>query len=190
MRYFNHLLVLFLLCLFLPSLKAQSSPEMTPAVDPFFTDLVGNLSYVEQEVVSLAQEMPQDKYSWRPMEGVRSVSEVYMHIALSNYFILTFVGGKMPESLKPNSENEDLEKTITNKEEIINKLKDSYKYAKDFISKMKMSDLDKEVTFFGNKTDYRGMLFILMGHSHEHLGQSIAYARTNGVTPPWSKKDK
>ncbi len=181
MRHFKHLFALFFICVFLPYLSAQSSPEVSPSPSAFFNDIIDNIAYTGGQVISLAEAMPQDKYTWRPMEGVRSVSEVYMHIAGANYFLLSFVGGKMPEGM-----TEDGEKTITNKEEIIGILKDSYKYTKDFLSNMSESDLDKEVEFFGNKMNFRKMVFILMNHSHEHLGQSIAYARTNGVTPPWS----
>ena len=67
-------------------------------------------------------------------------------------------------------------------------LKDSYAYAKDFVSKMNPDDLNKEVEMFGSKSDYRGVLFILTGHGHEHLGQLIAYARSNHIVPPWSMK--
>jgi uncharacterized damage-inducible protein DinB len=169
-------------CVFLQFAVAQSSTDSNTDIDPFFKDLIGNLSYTENQVESLEQAMPQEKFSWRPMEGVRSVSEVYMHIALDNYFILTFVGGKVPEGI-----TRDMEKTVTDKDEILKMLKDSYTYANDFISKMSMSDLDKEVDFFGNNLTYRGMLYLFMSHSHEHLGQSIAYARMNHVVPPWSK---
>jgi uncharacterized damage-inducible protein DinB len=169
-------------CVFLQFAVAQSSLDANSGTDPFLSDFIGNLSYVESQVESLEQAMPQEKFSWRPMEGVRSVSEVYMHIAGANYYLLSFVGGNVPEGM-----TQDMEKTVTDKDEIMKMLKDSYAYMKDFVSKMKVSDLDKEVDFFENKTTYRGILFILMGHNHEHLGQSIAYARSNGVVPPWSK---
>jgi uncharacterized damage-inducible protein DinB len=169
-------------CVFLQFAVAQSSTDSNTDIDPFFKDLIGNLNYTENQVESLEQAMPQEKFSWRPMEGVRSVSEVYLHIAGANYYLLSFVGGKMPEGM-----TEDMDKTITDKDEIVKMLKDSFAYAKDFISKMKKSDLDKEVEFFGNKTTYRGILYVLLGHIHEHLGQSIAYARMNEVVPPWSK---
>jgi len=179
MKIVKHSVFLLFLLLFVQNVSAQSSMD---DIDPFLKDLIGNLSYTEGEVESLEQAMPQEKFTWRPMDGVRSVSEVYLHIAGSNYFLLSFVGGKKPEGM-----SEDMGKNVTDKDEILKMLKDSYAYTKDFISKMKMSDLDKEVDFFGNKTTYRGILFVLLGHSHEHLGQSIAYARSNGVVPPWSK---
>jgi uncharacterized damage-inducible protein DinB len=180
MKIVKHSLFLLFFFLFVQNVSAQSS--MDSNIDPFFKDLIGNLSYTEGEVESLEQAMPQEKFTWRPMDGVRSVSEVYMHIAGSNYFLLSFVGAKVPEGM-----TEDMGKTVTDKDEVLKALKDSYAFTKDFISKMKVSDLDKEVEFFGNKTTYRGMLYVLLGHNHEHLGQSIAYARMNQVVPPWSK---
>ena len=180
MKIVKYSLSLLFFFLFVQNVSAQSS--MDSNIDPFFKDLIGNLSYTEGEIESLEQAVPQEKFTWRPMDSVRSVSEVYLHIAGSNYFLLSFVGGKKPEGM-----SEDMGKNVTDKDEILKMLKDSFAYTKDFISKMKMSDLDKEVEVFGNKMTYRGLLFLLLGHNHEHLGQSIAYARMNHVVPPWSK---
>ena len=183
MKILKYSLFLFSLFLFVQTVPAQSSMDKNKDIAPFIKSVLNDLNEVEGKVVSLAEAMPQNTYDWRPMEGVRSVSEVYKHIAASNYFILSFVGGKKKEGM-----GENMGKDVKDKEQIIKTLKDSYAYTKDFISKMSASDLDKGVDFFGNKTDYRGMLFILLGDNHEHLGQSIAYARTNHVVPPWSRK--
>lgn len=89
----------------------------------------------------------------------------------------------MPPEFKP-----EMEKTITDKSEIKAFLKKSFEDAKNFISQIKEEDLDKPVDFFGNKTNERRILMLVLSHNHEHLGQSIAYARMNGVVPPWSQK--
>lgn len=174
----------FFFCFVFFLLMDQTSGQNSAETSAFFKDVVDELTFIGGRVVSLAESMPADKYSWRPMEGVRSVSEVYMHIVGGNYFILSFVGGTLPEGMKP-----DYDKSVTDKDQIVNLLKESYQSAKDFVSGMNEADLDKEVDFFGNKMNYRKILFLIMNHSHEHLGQSIAYARSNGVTPPWSAND-
>ncbi|MDO8549902.1 MAG: DinB family protein [Ignavibacteria bacterium] len=110
------------------------------------------------------------------------VGEVYAHVGGANYFLLSFLGGKMPEGFSP-----DYEKTVTKKSDIVKILKDGFEYARNFISSIKEEDLDKEVELPFGKFTQRGVLFIVLNHSHEHLGQSIAYARMNGITPPWSK---
>ncbi|HVO73718.1 MAG TPA: DinB family protein [Ignavibacteriaceae bacterium] len=155
-----------------------------PAPTSKFTeDLLAEMEYVQNQILQLADAMPQEKYSWRPSDEVRSVSEVYMHIGGGDYFLLSKIGAPMPENFKP-----DMEKTVTQKSEIIAFLKKSFEDAKNFISNIKEEDLDKPVDFYGNKTNERRMLMVVLSHNHEHLGQSIAYARMNGIVPPWSKK--
>jgi uncharacterized damage-inducible protein DinB len=183
MNLVKHSVILFFFCcLFLPDVSAQSSPEINPSEDAFFKDLIGQMHFIEGRLVSLAEAMPEEKYSWRPAEGVRSVGEVYSHAGGANYFLLSFLGGKMPEGFSP-----DYEKTMTKKSDIIKMLKDSYEYARNFIATLKTEDLDKEVELPFGKFNQRNVLFIVLNHGHEHLGQSIAYARTNGITPPWSE---
>lgn len=152
----------------------------------FRAEFLSQLSQAEEKVVNLADAMPQDKYSWRPGDGVRSVSEVYIHIANANYLIPTFFGGKAPDGLGWREAGE-MEKEITKKKDVAMKLKSSFASVKEVVQNMKDSDLDKEVEMFGMKTTYRGAMHFFANHVHEHLGQSIAYARMNGVVPPWSQ---
>ena len=181
MQYLKHFLTLFFFCVFVQSLNAQSSPEINPSENVFLNELVGQLNFVEGRLASLAEAVPEDKYGWRPAEGVRSVSEVYAHAGGTNYFLLSYLGGKMPEGFNPD------EKAVTKKSDIIKMLKDSFEYAKTFIPTIKEEDLNKEVELPFGKFTQRSVLFILLNHGNEHLGQSIAYARMNGITPPWSQ---
>jgi len=183
MKALNYFVSLLFLFLFVQNISAQSADDMKMDIDPFFQSVIVDLNEVEGKIESMAEAIPQEDYNWSPEEGVRSVSDVLKHVAGSNYFVLSFVGSKMNEGM-----GEDMGKDVTNKEEIVKILKKSYADTKDFVSKMNSGDLDKEVDFFGNKTNYRNMLFVLTGHGHEHLGQLIAYARSNKVVPPWSKK--
>lgn len=150
----------------------------------FITDLVGQLNRVQGQVTSLENAIPQDKFTWRPEEGVRSISEVYLHIAGSNYFLVSFAGVKPPADSKVD------EKGTTDKAKIADALKTSFEWTKEAVSKMSDADLEKEVQFFGQKMSVRNVLFVLLSHIHEHLGQSIAYARTNHVTPPWTEEQQ
>ena len=150
----------------------------------FIKDMIGQLARVKGQVVSLENAIPQDKFTWRPGEGVRSISEVYLHIAGSNYFIVGFTGVKPPADSKID------EKGTTDKAKIADALKASFDWTKEAVSKMSDADLNKEIQMFGMKTSVRNALFILLGHIHEHLGQSIAYARTNGVVPPWTEEEQ
>jgi len=147
-------------------------------------EIIQELNDAEEKISSLGKDIPEAKYPWRPEEGVRSVSEVLMHIAGGNYFFLSFTGLKMPEGM-----TEDSEKNVTDKKVIMEFITKTYAYARDKIMAMKDKDLEKIVDFFGNKITTRQLLVKMVGHNQEHLGQLIAYARMNGVTPMWSKKE-
>ena len=174
--------------LFLPLVFAGAAVTLTaqpaaPAKVPGFRGLfLEQLKDVETKIVSLAEAMPQEKYTWRPAEGVRSISEVYMHIAGANYFLPSFIGVKPPASFNPAISKE------TDKAKVVEALKASFEHIRQVVLNMPDADLSKPVKLFGQETTYEGVLFLIANHMHEHLGQSIAYARTNGVVPPWSKK--
>ena len=137
---------------------------------------------VESKIVALAEATPQEKYTWRPADGVRSISEVYMHIAGANYFFCTFMGVKPPATVNAAMQKE------TDKAKVVAALKASFEHVRTVVSALSDADLEKSVKVFGHETNYSGVLFSMANHMHEHLGQSIAYARTNGIIPPWSKK--
>jgi len=153
------------------------------AVTGFRADVIGNMDYAANELTKLADAVPAEKYSWRPAPGVRSISEVYMHVALADYYLCSFLGAKAPEGI-----SREMEKSVTDKAQVIAELKKGIAYARSVIEKTPDSDLDTMVKFFGRDLSKRAMILVLMGHLHEHLGQSIAYARTNGVVPPWSEE--
>ena len=161
------------------TLNAQPAPAKTPGFKDLF---LGQLKDVETKVVSLAEAMPEAKYGWRPEEGVRSVSEVFVHIAGANYLFPNFVGVKPPAGISPT-----MEKTVTEKAKVVETLKASFAHARQAVEGLSDADLHKPVKLFGQQTTYEGVLFLMANHMHEHLGQSIAYARSNGVVPPWSK---
>lgn len=160
--------------------RAQNAP---PAAAPKFTgfhgEFIANLDEVQEKIMDLAESTPAEKYTWRPASDVRSISEVYMHIAGGNYFLATFLGVPAPKPQR------DLEKTVTKKAEVIAELQKSFDHLRAAIAKT--NTLDKQVKMFGNTTTHRGVMMTMLSHLHEHLGQSIAYARMNGVTPPWSR---
>jgi uncharacterized damage-inducible protein DinB len=161
------------------TLLAQQAPSKTPGFRDLF---LGQLKEVESKFIGLAEAMPQEKYTWRPEEGVRSVSEVFTHIAGANYFLPNMIGVKPPAALTPALAKE------TDKAKVIEALKASFEHVREAVTNLPDSDLSKTTKMFGHETTYEGVLFLIANHMHEHLGQSIAYARMNGVTPPWSKK--
>lgn len=168
----------------------------------FKTDYSKEYDYAAQHLVQLAETMPANKYSWSPGQGVRTVSQVYVHIAVGNFVLLSLTGVKLPADYYPNlklndkgepdmkaifARSRELEKTLTSKDQVQQMLKTSLDDVRDQLNKLSPADLDKPADFFGEKTTVRYIYIHILAHVNEHFGQSIAYARMNGVVPPWSK---
>src|SRR5215831_1332186 len=141
----------------------------------------GEWQHVSEQLIALAEATPAEKFAWRPAQGVRSTSEVYMHIALANFYLLSVTGPKMPDDLK-----ENLEKTVTSKAEVIQWLKRSLEAVKTAHAGIKHSDLERKVHIADRDATVDGMYLRIIVHANEHMGQLIAYARMTGVVPPWS----
>lgn len=160
---------------------AQESAAKPPSFKESYLFL---LKDTESKFVRLAEAMPAEKYSWRPGEGVRSISEVYMHVAGANYYFMSLAGVKIPAGI-----TRDAEKTVTDKEKVVAAIKASFEHVSNAVAAMSDADMAKDTKLFGKPATYQNVLFFMTSHMHEHLGQSIAYARTNGVVPPWSQKE-
>jgi uncharacterized damage-inducible protein DinB len=143
-------------------------------------DLLASLDDAERKLVALAEAIPQDKYGWRPTPEVRTVSEVFMHVAGGNYYLSSLVGVAPPEGA-----GRDLEKE-TDKAKVLATLKASFEHARKAIGEVPAGKLAETISFGGGERSGRGILVVLVSHGHEHLGQAIAYARSIGVVPPWS----
>lgn len=138
----------------------------------------------EGKLVQLAEATPEEKYAWRPAKDVRSTGEVFMHVVGANYGIPSFWGMKTPEGFNLNT----YEKSLSKKADIVPALKASFAAMEEGFMATPDADMDKPAEFFGMKTTVRGGYLLLLSHAHEHLGQSIAYARSNGIVPPWTAK--
>ena len=174
-----------LLALLLPALTlaAPAAKPPAPKATSFRDEFLRDLDEVQKKVIDLAGAMPAEKYPWRPSDGVRSVSEVYMHIAGANYVLATFLGVQPPADMP-----KDIEK-ITDKKRVLTELQKSFDHLRGIAKTVSDTDLDEPVKLFGSDTTKRGVLTTALNHIHEHLGQSVAYARVNGIVPPWSLPD-
>ena len=165
---------------------ASATTAATPAAPP--AGLRGwalqELTAVENKMVRLAEATPQEKFTWRPGEGVRSISEVYLHVAGGNFGYPTLLGMQPPAGI----ERRGLEKSTTEKAKVVQLLKQSFDHMRQAAEKTSDADLDKPVKLFGREASYREVLLQAVTHAHEHLGQSIAYARMNGIVPPWTEE--
>lgn len=150
----------------------------------FQKETSGSLTRVSGQVMQLAQAIPADKFSWAPQAGVRSIAEVCTHIISANYFFGSKLGAKIPDGVNM----ETLEKDLKTKEAISAELKRSYEMVTNAIKDSKDASLPNKVVFpFPGEFTNMSTILIVLGHSNEHLGQLIAYARMNGITPPWSE---
>jgi uncharacterized damage-inducible protein DinB len=141
----------------------------------------GEWSHVSRQLIALAEATPAEKFSWRPAPGVRSTSEVYMHIAIANFYLLSVTGVKEPPV------STALEKTVTTKADVIDWLKRSLDAVAKARAQLKPGDLQRKVKIDGKVVTVDGMYLRIIVHDNEHMGQLVAYARMNGIVPPWSK---
>ena len=164
-----------------PAQDAQSADKTAPSYD-MKAQAIFDLQDMQKKFVDLAKAVPADKYSWRPGEGVRSIGEVYLHIVAANHNIPTMMGApKQAEYMA-----KDFQSSVTDKDQIVTKLNESFDYAISVVKGMTNADFAKPQKALGPDANSGDVIYLLVTHAHEHLGQSIAYARVNGVVPPWT----
>ena len=168
----------FLLWTFLsaPMLLAQAPS------DGVWQGYDGEWKHVSHQLVALAEATPADKFAWRPAPGVRSTSEVYMHIVDANFYLLGVTGSKMPADLP-----EDPGKKVTSKPEVIAWLKRSLEVVNKAHMAETPKDLERKVRIEDREATVDGIYLRILIHANEHMGQLVGYARMTGVVPPWSK---
>lgn len=168
-------IVLALICLCAQPLLSQVPEGVGQGWD-------GEWKHVSSQLIALAEATPADKFAWRPAPGVRSTSEVYMHIAIANFYFLSVLGQKMPAEIKQGTEKE-----ITAKADVMAWLKRSLDAVQSAHAAEKAKEMERKVTFLKRETTADALYLRAIVHSNEHMGQLVAYARTSGVVPPWSK---
>src|SRR5918996_798816 len=157
---------------------------------PVAVDLREDIEQVEKKLTELARAIPEEKYAWRPGPGVRSVGEVLLHISADNYLMPSAIGfpADAASGVKGDDYNTALafEKKRMNKTAMIAELERSFAYLKKHLSATPAAKMAQPVSMFGMSLTGQKAWILTTTHLHEHLGQLIAYARTNGVAPPWS----
>jgi uncharacterized damage-inducible protein DinB len=166
----------FLVGIDAPTGRAQKAPE------GIWQGYDGEWDHVSAQLIALAEATPEDKFGWRPAPGVRSTSEVYMHIVDANFYLLSVTGPKFPADLK-----DDADKTVTSKAEVIRWLKRSLEAVKQAHLKQTPQSLARKVHIEDRDANVDGIYLRILVHANEHMGQLVAYARMTGVLPPWSK---
>ena len=173
-----HLIVVLVLTIFPATVPRSASAQVPDGVGEGW---LGEFDHASRQLLQLAEATPAEKFSWRPAPGVRSIAEVYMHLAIANHFLLSQAGAK--PSVDLSTLGKEPEKGITDKAGIIKFLNASFDAVRTAYQSI---DRQKKVQLF-KKDVLAGDVFLrILVHNHEHMGQSIAYARMNGITPPWS----
>lgn len=169
----------------IPPARATSSTtdaDTTPPSYDMKAQALVDLDDLQKKFVSLAKAVPAEKYDWRPMPGVRSFGEVFLHVAGTNFDLAPAIGAPP----MPNFKAKDYDKSQMDKAQIVEKLNQSFEYTRDAIQKMSNADFRKPLKQFGPDANAGDIVYLIVTHTHEHLGQSIAYARMNGIVPPWT----
>src|SRR5919112_6647463 len=169
---------------------ALAAPLTAQTREGVMGDLLKDVGNVEKKVTDLAKAIPESAYAWRPGPGVRSTGEVFQHIASDNYFMPAVLDKAAPKETGITKDYKTavaFETKRMNKDAVIAELQKSFAFLKISMSSAPDAQLNTPLEVFGQTSTGRGMWISTATHLHEHLGQLIAYARSNKVTPPWSK---
>jgi uncharacterized damage-inducible protein DinB len=153
-------------------------------------DMHRDVNDVQKKFIDLAKAIPEPAYSWRP-PGVRSVGEVLLHVAADNYLIPIAMGKPAPAATGISGTDfktvETYEKRKLTKDQIIAELESSFRHLHEAMGLTTDTNLNENIKFFGQDWSRQRAMLATVTHLHEHLGQMIAYARSNNVAPPWSR---
>ena len=187
MKYSNVLFAAILATSMAVTAPGQKAPE--GAISPFITDILGQADFVEGRILSLNNAMA-GKEAWRPAADIRSVGETYLHIAFGNYILLKQAGFEPPAAANFSMDMKKWDSQETKAAKIADILKASFAHVRDAAGKVTPEQLEKKIDLFGHEMTTRNVFITVLNHMHEHLGQSIAYARMNSVVPPWTAAEQ
>ncbi len=162
----------------------DASPNSGPAADLLFP-----FGQLEKQTIDLAKAIPEEKFDWRPAPGVRSIREVCLHIAYGNRLMLNISNGIEKDALYKQIEDQiKREGEKLTKDQVLAAMAEGFKAVREALETATAGSLSRDIDFFGTQTTRKAVLAALDVHIGEHMGQLIAYARSNGVVPPWSQK--
>ena len=161
----------------------SASEDKTPPSYDMKAQALFDLQDLHKKMVALANAIPAEKYTWRPEAGTRSISELFLHVSAANHNVVGLMASTTPE---PAFRADGFETSTTDKAKIIQQLDQSFAYAEASVQAMTNADFARPEKKLGPDANSGDVVYILVTHNHEHFGQSIAYARMNGITPPWT----
>jgi uncharacterized damage-inducible protein DinB len=176
--------------LLLPSarqLHAQGATA-TDAAIALRSAFVADLDSTQAKFLALAEAIPADKYAWRPAAGVRSIGEVFKHVASEYYVYTPMSQGATPSPVVGRGREafQQFEAAAT-KDDVLKHLKEGFAFARQAVNGVEPANLVGVRKIYGRDFTIAQTSLLMAGDLHEHLGQLIAYARMNGVKPPWTR---
>ncbi len=166
-------------------------PARAQQANSLIADLLTDIGQVHQKLTSLAQAIPADKWGWRPGQGTRSVGEVYLHVAADNYLLPTGLGTAAPAATGIKGEDyatvQAFEAKQLPRDAALAEFERSFAHLKSALERAGTAPMSGSISMFGQSFSRQAFLILTTTHLHEHLGQLIAYARSVGVVPPWSR---
>ena len=163
------------------AIVASATDNTAPSYD-MKAQALFDLEAVQKKFVDLANAVPADKMSWRPSADARSFAEVFLHVAGERYGILSLMGADKPAGFDAKT----FEKSTADRAQIVAELDKSWGFAKQTIDRMTNAEFAKLLPKLGPQANAGDVVYILVADAHEHLGQAVAYARENGIVPPWT----
>jgi len=163
-------------------MSGGAAGQVAPKGTGFQLEYLAEVTVAEDHLVRLAEVIPAELYTWRPAPGVRSVSEVLLHVAGSNFNLPRALGIAPAEGMV----GREYAQSTTDKAAIVAALKESFVFLRTRIEALTPADAERKIAWFDGENTFRGVLYFMARHTGEHTGQLIAYARMNGIVPPWS----
>lgn len=171
---------------------------MATRIAGFRGEFLWELEIAERQIVAIAECIPAEQYDWRPVAQARSFSEVFVHVATGNFMLLDVIGVAAPVDLYAQvpgdgdarfqgliHRNDELAASMREKDAVVGLLKRSLHAVSQSLAKTSDGELNRRLNFFGEETTVRRVYMRLLAHTHEHMGQMIAYLRFNRINPPW-----
>jgi uncharacterized damage-inducible protein DinB len=168
---------------------AQSSDASADHTAPSYDmkpQSLQDLGIVQKKFAALANALPAGKLTWRPSADSRSFAELFLHVSGERYEILNLMGTELPAGF----DGKTYEKSTTDKARLVEELNKSWAYAEKAINGMTNADFARMVPKLGPQANAGDVIYILVADAHEHLGQAVAYARENGIVPPWTAEQQ
>jgi uncharacterized damage-inducible protein DinB len=166
--------------------NADASADHTAPSYDMKAQALLDLETMNKKFVDLVNAIPADKLTWRPSPDARSFAEVFLHVSAERYGILHLMGAETPAGF----DGKALEKSTTDRTQIVAELNKSWEFAQKTINGMTNAEFAKLLPKLGEQANAGDVVYILVADAHEHLGQAVAYARENGIVPPWTAEQK